>query len=304
MTDLTIGIVNYNTRHFLEDCLESIYRNPPACTFDIVVVDNGSNDGTIDWLRASYPQVCLVVNDKNMGIARGNNQAIQVGQGRYVLLLNSDTVVSPGTLDRMVEFLDVHPQAGAVGGKLINPDGSFQSSYDDYPTLWSEFLIITRVGILFSPHFPSHRDCHEVREVDWISSACLAVRREAVEQVGLIDERYFIYGDETDLQYRLRKAGRKVYFVPDIVTVHYGGRSLDRWKRRKLVYRGKLLYFQKNYGKLPFWTLRIMYVATSCLKLGIWILGMLNPRWWKRAGAEVRSNLDVLRLCFRPSSTW
>jgi N-acetylglucosaminyl-diphospho-decaprenol L-rhamnosyltransferase len=302
--DLTIGIVTYNGRALLARCLDSIYAAPPACRFEVVVVDNASADGTAEWLREVYPQVRAVPNTVNSGVARGNNQCLAAARGRYVLLLNNDTVVLPGMLDRLVAFADAHPDSGAVGGKLVNPDGSFQASYFDFPSLWSEFLHATHMGALVDPRYPSHVDSPEERPVDWIMSASLLVRRAASAQVGDVDESYFMYSDETDLQYRLHQAGWKVYYLPDVVTVHFGGQSASHWRRRKLIYRGKLLFFRKHYGPIRTALVQVLFGSISALKLAAW-----GPAWValgaqpirrERASNEIRSNVEVLRLSLRP----
>ncbi len=300
MVDLTVGLVNYNTRNYLQGCLESIFHPPSCCQVEVIMVDNASTDGSVEWVRANYPSVRIIENKHNVGVARGNNQTIRAAQGRYVFLLNTDTILMPGAIDRQVEFLDLHSDAGAVGGKLIFEDGSFQSSYDSFPTLWSEFLGVTWLGLLRNPRFPSNPDCNEIRLVDWISSASLVVRKSAVEQVGMIDETYFIYGDETDLQFRLKQSGWKIYFLPKVKTVHFGGRSLNRWWRRRLVYRGKILYHFKNVGRVASLMLRLMFASVVLLKLPFWCIYSLLPRCRPRGVQELTSNLEVIRLCFRP----
>jgi GT2 family glycosyltransferase len=216
-----------------------------------------------------------------------------------VLLLNDDTLVNGPSLDALVEFMDKHPEAGAVGGRLLNPDGTFQTGYASFSSLWQEFLIATTLGRLLSPSYPSHGSCGQVKSVDWLGSACLLLRRTALDRVGLLDEEYFIYGDETDLQYRLRQAGWVVYYLPKATTIHYGGRSLNRWRRRKMVYRGKMLFFRKNYGPWRTIALRVMLGIISTLKLCVWSVAFLVPCWRERAKQEFCSNLDVLRLCWR-----
>jgi GT2 family glycosyltransferase len=296
MIDVTIGIVTYNGKELLSRCLESILQHGACCSFEIVVVDNASSDGTVAWLRKAHGQVRLVGNDENAGVARGNNQCLAAARGRYVLLLNNDTLVRPGMLDRLVTFADEHPEAGAVGGRLVNPDGSFQDSYSDFPDLWIELLHATHLGVLLDPHYPCHGDCREVRQVDWIPSACLLVRKSAADQVGGVDETYFMYSDETDLQYRLRQAGWKVYYLPDVVTVHFGGQSASHWRRRRLIYRGKLLFFRKHRGPARTLTLRAMFAGGSAVRMLLWSVAWLAPGRRERAANELRSNLSVLRL--------
>jgi GT2 family glycosyltransferase len=297
--DLSIVLVCWNNKDYLEPCLESLYEAGLRSSFDVVVVDNGSVDGSQAMLRAKFPQVQLIQNDHNAGLGRASNQGIEATEGRHVLLLNNDTLVNGPSLDAMVEFLDTHSEAGAVGGRLLNADGSFQAGYAGFSSLREEFLIATRLGELFWDGYPSHADDSRVKPVGWLSSACLLLRREALDQVGLLDEEYFIYGDEADLQYRLQQAGWQVYYLPTAYTIHYGGRSMDRWRRRKMVYRGKMLFYQKNYGPLRTTGLRLMLAGLSLAKMLPWGAALISPGCRERAQKELHSNLDVVRLCWK-----
>lgn len=297
--DVSVVIVTRSNRRYLEPCLASLLGPPFRHTYDVVVVDNGSTDGTQEWLRATYPAVTLVDNGANVGLSRACNQGIVASSGRYVLLLNDDTLVNSAALDGMVDFLDRTPEAGAVGGRLMNEDGTVQACYNSFSTLREEALIATRVGEALWPGYPSTMDATTVERVDWICSACLMLRRAALDRIGLLDEEYFIYGDEVDLQYRLQKAGWGVYFIPGADTLHYGGRSLDRWKRRRMVYRGKMLFYRKHYGPLRTGTLRLMYATLSVAKLAWWGMQSVLPSRRERAVRELTSNLEVVRLCAR-----
>ena len=297
--DISVVLVCWNNKAYLEPCLHSLYGGNLRSSFDVVVVDNGSTDGSQQLLAARFPAARVIQNERNVGLGRASNQGIEATCGRYVLLLNNDTLVNGASLDAMVQFLDAHPEAAAVGGKLLNPDGSVQACYNRFPSLVDEFLVATRLGALLREGYPAIVDGDEVREVDWLGSACLMLRRAALERVGLLDESYFIYGDEVDLQYRLGRSGWRVYFLPHATTVHYGGRSLDRWRRRTMVYRGKMLFFQKNYGAACGWLLRALLFALSAGKVVVWIAASPVPGWRERATRELASNLDVMRLCLR-----
>jgi GT2 family glycosyltransferase len=266
-------------------------------SFDVVVVDNGSTDGSQQMLSENYPQVKLIQNDSNVGLAKASNQGIDATQGKYVLLLNNDTIVDGSSFDEMVDFLEQNSRVGAVGGKILNSDGSVQSCYNHFSTLWEEFLIATRLGELFHPGFPAVTYGEKIKSVDWITSACLMVRRDVLDEVGVLDESYFIYGDEVDLQFRIKEAGWEIYYLPQATIIHFGGRSMDRWKRRKLVYRGKMLFYKKHYGFLRTLLLRVMLGILSVMKILIWAVMFLLPRKRDLARKELRSNLDVLRLC-------
>ena len=295
--DMSIVLVCWNNKDYLEPCLKSLYESGLKSSFDVVVTDNGSTDGSQAMLAEKFPGVRIIQNDGNVGLGKASNQGIEMTQGRYVLLLNNDTIVNAEALDVLVEFLDDHPEAGAVGGKLLNPDGSFQSGYAGFSTLLEEFLITTHLGEILWDGYPSHGDTDQVKQVGWLSSACLLLRRSALDEVGLLDESYFIYGDEADLQFRLNKAGWKVYFLPSSEIIHYGGRSMDRWRRRKMVYRGKMLFYKKNYGGLSTFGLRMLFGVFSALKNLYWLLAFALPAKRERARLELNSNLQVISLC-------
>ncbi|MBI5653193.1 MAG: glycosyltransferase family 2 protein [Chloroflexi bacterium] len=297
--DFSVVIVCLNNKQYLEPCLRSLYDAGLKHRFDVVVTDNGSTDGAQAMVREKFPDVQLIQNDHNVGLSRACNQGIRATCGRYVLLLNDDTLVNAASLDALVDFLDAHPHAGAAGGRLLNPDGTVQSCYNNFSTLTEEFLIATQLGEWLRPGYPAVMEDHKLRQVGWITSACLLVRRAAFDQIGLLDEEFFIYGDEADLQYRLKQAGLPVYYVPTATTIHYGGRSMNRWRRRKMVYRGKMLFYKKNYGALQTGILRLMLGVLSVLKLNAWGIAFLVPRWRDRAWKEINSNLEVVRLCWK-----
>lgn len=297
VVDMSIVLVCWNNKAYLDPCLKSLYEGGLKSSFDVVVVDNGSTDGSQQMLAEKYPQVKLIQNAGNVGLGKASNQGIEATNGRHVLLLNNDTLVNAPALDVLVEYLDAHPKAGATAGRLLNPDGSFQSGFAPFSTLLEEFLIVTHIGELLWPGYPSHGDAQEIKETGWMSSACLLVRRAAFDQIGLLDEGYFIYGDEADLQYRLNKAGWKVVFLPNSSIVHFGGRSMDRWKRRKMVYRGKMMFYKKNYGLVSALLLRVLFFFMSLLKLLVWVVGFVIPSKNNQAKKELRSNIDVMALC-------
>lgn len=297
--DLSIVLVCWNNKNYLEPCLRSLYEGNLHSRFDVVVADNGSTDGSQDMLQEKFPQVQIIQNDRNLGLGKASNQGIEATRGRYILLLNNDTLVNGPSLDAMVDFLDREPAAGAVGGKLLHPDGSVQACYNNFPTLHEEFLIATRLGELLWKGYPGNISDNQVRSINWLGSACLMLRREALKKVGVLDEGYFIYGDEADLQYRLKKTGWQVYYLPYATTIHFGGRSMDRWRRRKMVNRGKMLFFQKNYGPFRTGILRGMLLLLSLGKMLGWGVAWIFPVGRDRAQKELKSNLDVVKLCWK-----
>ncbi len=295
--DVSIVLVCWNNLDYLDPCLKSLYDGNLEHTFDVIVVDNGSTDGSQAMLREKYPDVMIIQNDHNVGLAKACNQGIQNSTGKTILLLNNDTLVDGASLDKIVEYMLSTPDAGGAGGKLLNPDLSFQAGYANFSTLQEEFFIATGLGDLIWDGYPSHIDDGEIRVVDWLSSACLLLRRNTLDQVGLLDEEYFIYGDEADLQYRMKDAGWKVYYLPESTTIHYGGRSMNRWRRRRMVYRGKMLFYKKNYGILKLTLLRLMLAFLSAAKLAVWGIAYILPGKRERARQELGSNIEVIQLC-------
>jgi N-acetylglucosaminyl-diphospho-decaprenol L-rhamnosyltransferase len=279
---LSIIIVNWNTRDLLVECLSAIADGiaplSPA-QVETIVVDNASTDDSVALVRKLFPWVRLLQNSTNIGFAGGNNQALQQNQGRYCLLLNSDTVVSAGSLAIMVEFMEQHPTAGAVGAKLLNPDGSFQASYAAFPTLWSEFCLLTGLARWtigqYAPSPPPYAD-EAARLVDWVSGASLMVRRAALDQIGFMDEGYFMYSEETDLCWRLKQRGWQIWYVPDALIIHVGGASTSQMAltNHTRLYQSKLRFFRKNYGLWQACCLGSLLLVFSGVKLCVWrVLG-------------------------------
>lgn len=206
-------------------------------------------------VRERFPGVRIIANAANVGFAAANNQAIRASSGRYVLLLNSDTVALPGSIERLVRFADAHPRAGVVGLQLLNPDGSFQGSCAGTPTLLSETLSVLGLGErIYGRWFPNYgpRRSRRARLAGYIQGACMLARREAIRAVGLLDEGYFMYSEEPDWCLRMRRAGWQVWFTPGAAIIHYGGQS-TRQVRHAMVaalLRSKVRFFRKHYGPL------------------------------------------------------
>ena len=299
--EVSIVIVNYNTAFYTSQCLDSLDQHPPQVTYEMIVVDNASKDDSARVLEEKYPAIKLIRSPKNGGIAGGNNLGIHASTGRYVLLLNNDTIVLPGTIDAVYNFLKTHPEAAGVGGNLLNPDGSFQSGACAFSTLIEEFLNLTKLGGIIRPSYPSFQPFKDPRTVDWMSTAFMLFRLDALKQVGLVDEEYFIYSDEPDLEYRLWKAGWKIYYLPEINTIHFGGKSLEPWRSRKLKYRGRLLFFRKHRSPIEELLVRGMYAIASILKMIFWICLFLIPGKRKRAKLELSSQMDILHMSLSPS---
>jgi GT2 family glycosyltransferase len=272
--DLSIIIVNWNTRDLLSGCLTAITADPSwqaGYTAEVWVVDNASQDGSPAWVRQHFPWVKLIENQENVGFARANNQAIRQSNGRYLLLLNSDTAVSPDALQRLYCFLEEQPQAGGAGARLLYADGTMQRSCDLAPSLARELWRLLHLDA-FWPYavYPLARwDLSTSHTVDVLLGACLMLRREVVEQVGLLDENFFMYSEEVDLCHRLRQAGWTLHWVPDAVVIHYSGQSTKQAAVEMFLqlYRGKLLYFRKHHGRLAGGLYKVILFVVSLLRL-------------------------------------
>lgn len=245
--DLAIVIVNWNTRKLLVDCLTTLPAATAGLTVETWVVDNGSTDSSVPAVREQFPDVRVIANADNRGFAAANNQAIRAATGRHVLLLNSDTLAQPGSLTALVRFLDANPAVGIVGPCLRNADGSVQLSYASFPTLASELT-----GRNFRRRRPFPTQTAEAFAVDWVGGACFLVRREALTQFGLLDERYFMYTEEADWCFRARRAGWQVCYLPASEVVHLGGQSsrMASTRMKAELYRSKLRFFGKHYGRM------------------------------------------------------
>ncbi len=302
---LSIITVSWNTRALLDQCLASVFADPPRCAFDVWVVDNASQDQSAAFVRHKYPRVRLIENDSNAGFARANNQAMAQSDGDYVLLLNSDTVALPGMLDEMVQWMEAHPEAGIVGGTLMNPDGSFQASHGDYPTLVSELLNVAGVARWFyGPYFPSHPPVASQGAIpaDWVGGACLMARRQAIAGVGPLDEGYFMYAEEMDWCYRMTKAGRGVFSLPAARCVHWGGQSsaqVSRITPARLV-AATHRFMKKHYGAVPAAAFRAGAGALGIAKAAVFAVLALAHRarrgyWHDKAVANLTLALEGFR---------
>jgi GT2 family glycosyltransferase len=276
MIDVSIVVVNWNTCDLLAQCLRAVYDTTNDLDSEVIVVDNASTDGSQAMVRQEFPDVNLIANTENLGFARANNQAIRRSQGRYVLLLNSDAFVRENTIKQVVGFMDEHPEAGMVGCKLLYEDGRLQPSCTTFPTLFTEFCIATRLDKLFprSPLFGRYRMTYwgfdDVREVDVILGAFMLVRATAIDQVGLMDERYFMYSEEVDWCYRFKEKGWKITFYPHAEAVHVWGGSSKRVPVETLIrmYRSRIDFFRRHYGRRSAHFLKLVIGLNCFLRIG------------------------------------
>ena len=257
--ELSIIIANYNGCSLLAGCLKSIYQNPPKSSFEVFVVDDASSDGSCEMVREQFPGVNLLRNKKNVHYGKSNNRAFDLVQGRYVYLLNNDTVMLPDAMDAMIEFLDRYSRAGAVGSKLLNGDGTIQASVKTLPSFMSGLFGARSIITKLFPNNPftrQHllhlsRDLNEPFPAGYVSSASIMIRREVIERVGYLDGR-LSYHIDADYCKRIWDAGWEVYYLPRATVIHFehkGGTMVNR-KRRFMstveFHRGSYIYFRKH----------------------------------------------------------
>jgi N-acetylglucosaminyl-diphospho-decaprenol L-rhamnosyltransferase len=257
--DLSIIIVTWNTRELLAACLEALPAAVGGLAAETWVVDNASRDGTVEMLQVRFPAVRVIANQENRGWAGGNNQALKQSAGRCLLLLNADTEPRPGSLAALARFLDEHPEAGACGPMLLQSDGRVQGNGRRFPTFWKEFLDITGLRHLalgaYIRHFGWGREDFTTRaEVDEVTGACLLARRETVEQVGLLDEQFFMFYDEVDWCRRMKAAGWRIFYVPEAQVVHHVAASVKQigFEAYRRLFESQYRYFRKH-AAWPTW---------------------------------------------------
>jgi N-acetylglucosaminyl-diphospho-decaprenol L-rhamnosyltransferase len=279
--DLSIVIVGWNTKVLLKQCLDSVYANPPQCNFDVWVVDNSSSDDSVSMVKSCFPGIHLIENRKNVGFAAANNQALQQCQGTYILLLNPDTIVKQNVFDRLLSYMKDNPQVGGTGPRLLNGDGSFQLSCYPFPSVSREFwrLFYLDKIIPYGIYDSQKWNQNTPRDVDSIQGACLLVRKEALSQVGTFDESFFLYSEEIDLCYRIKKGGWQLAWIPDVEVIHFGGQSSKQVATQSFLnlYRGKVKFFRKHYGNLSAWLYCWVLVAATLARLAVSPFAWLEP---------------------------
>lgn len=279
--DVSILILNYNTRELTINALRSVYDSITSCRFEVILVDNASKDDSIPHIQAEFPQVTLILNQENVGFAIANNQAMRVAQGRYVLLLNSDTLIQSDTLETMLQFMDKHAEVGAAGCKLVLQDGSLDKACKrGFPTPSASFYYAFGISKLF-PHVPrfnqyqlGYKDPDDAYPVDCLVGAFMFVRRAAIDQVGMLDEEFFMYGEDIDWCYRIKQAGWVNYYYPKTQILHLKGAS-SRRKPVKIVYefhRAMWLFHRKHYQQRYSFIVNVLVYAGIGVKLALALL--------------------------------
>ncbi|WP_152395455.1 glycosyltransferase family 2 protein [Paenibacillus guangzhouensis] len=254
--DLSIIILNYNTRQLTLDCLQSVYASTTSYRYEVILIDNNSSDDSVEHFQRQYPATQLIANEENVGFSRANNQGMRIAKGRYILLLNSDTIVELDTFEMMLQFMDSHPDVGASGCKVILPDGSLDKACRrGFPTPSASFYYAFGFSKMFpdNPRFNQYQlgylSPDESYPIDCLVGAFMLVRREAMDQVGMLDEEFFMYGEDIDWCYRIKQAGWQNYYYPETFITHYKGAS-SRRKPYKIIYefhRAMYLFHRKHY---------------------------------------------------------
>lgn len=284
--DLSIIIINHNTRQLLYECLLSLQHGNAGIHFEIIVVDNGSTDGSPEMVAEQFRRAILIRNHSNEGFAKPNNQGLKIAAGRYCMLLNSDTVVKPNAMETLIEFMDKHPEAGACGPRLVFGDGRLQPSCRSFPSLWRHFCDMSGLENLFPKSIFGNLETrftydHDA-EVDQPMGAALMMRREVLEQVGYLDERFKIYYNEVDWCRRTSKAGWKIFFVHNAEIIHYGGKTTEITNRSFEQFdemnRNCLSYYEKHFGGIGLFLYKMMLVIGFSVRVVLWrVASLLRP---------------------------
>lgn len=306
MVDVTVVVINWNTRDLLHQTLATLQLAIAGMDVETIVVDNGSDDGSAEMVRRDWPNVDLIALPRNVGFAAGNNVGIKRSRGRKILLLNSDVIVLASTVRGLSDCLDRRPEVGCVGARHLNADGTLQRSMDRFPTLlgdllsYSELYRLPPVEAYLRRRYPWWSEHDVEREIGWVNGACLMVRREVIDSVGLFDESFFIYGEEIDWCYRMWAGGWQVAFTPDAEVIHLGGQAMDAASARRIVllYLGQVKFYDKHYSSVRLAGLRSGIAAMAFARLALLAILYVAARaglrlddahWELVAGERVRT---------------
>lgn len=276
MVDVSVCIVTYRARDFLQDCLQSLHKNTKL-TFEVIVVDNGSMDGTAQMLQQEFPVVHLIENENNLGYTQPMNQALRLAGGRYLLQLNPDTLILPHALDNLVAFMDTHTEVGICGPKVLNSDYTLQKPCrrgESRP--WAVISYFTGLAALFpgsrlfGQYLMGYIDENQTHPVDGVSGSCMIIRRSVSDQIGYLDERFFAWQEDADYCFRARQAGWQVYYMPEAQIIHYGsmgGSQVEPYRSIYAWHKSYYLYYRKNLAKDYFFLFNWLYYLAMFLKL-------------------------------------
>ncbi|MDP2960349.1 MAG: glycosyltransferase family 2 protein [candidate division Zixibacteria bacterium] len=287
--DLAVIIVNFNTASLLKECLNSVEENRGNLKLEIFVVDNNSRDQSVEMIKKDFPQIKLMVNSENIGFARGVNLGLALAKGRYFLLLNPDVKVLTGVLKGMIEFMEQNKDAGLAGVQLLNSDGTKQNSMANFPSLSQELLNKSLLRILFPEKYPSkYQEYKSPIEVDSVIGACMIVRPEAVKEVGELDPGYFLFLEETDWCFQMKKKGWKIFHIPQLKIYHKQGQSLLDLKSKGRIeyYRSYYRFFKKNYSRISYIILKIIHFIKTMINIGLNLIASILTLGLKKGYRE------------------
>jgi GT2 family glycosyltransferase len=297
-TDVAVVIVSWNTRDILRGCLRSVFEQTQHASFHVFVIDNNSHDDSADMVRSEFPEVTLIANAENRGFAAACNQGMRLASARYTLLLNPDTVVLDDAISRCVDYADVHPDVGVVGCQVLEDENRITPTGFSFPSPLNVFLALSGLSRAFPhsrlfgrPEF-SWWDRNSERDVDVVTGMFMLVRREAIAQVGLMDEAYFVYSEEADWCYRFSQAGWRRVFTPCARIVHLDGGAKSTKQASKKMFvqlqKSAMIYHRKNLGPASWWLLKLIYIGSNFVRMIAWfVLSVLNrdDRDWHRSAA-------------------
>lgn len=315
---LSIIIVSWKVKKDLVQCLDSLYENPPACSFEVIVVDNASSDGTVEAIKRDFPKAIVIANDENRGFAAANNQGIKKSRGEYILLLNPDTIVPPNSLDVLVNFMDENSNVGGCGPQLLNKDGTIQPSARRFPTFRGALYrhTVFRFLRIFRKEYKrwlmKDFDYDAQKEVDQLMGSALLIRKVVIDSIGLMDENFFMYYEEVDICYRIKQVGRRIVFVPKAVITHSGGRSSGQIPVRKriMMLTSLLKFFRKHRGRFVTAAFNLIFkpsviirdicnIITSAV---VYLLALITMNKARRLRAEAKltnSTVFVGKYCWK-----
>ncbi len=307
MTDVSVIVVNWNVRDLLRQCLASVRDGGGALAVETIVVDNASTDGSAEMVRMEFPEVTLIANEHNPGFAAANNQGLKAARGRYVFLLNPDAQVVDDALPTMAAYMDAHPDVGLLGPMLRYANGRLQSSRRRFPTLATALVESTVLEQWFPNAGPIRRyrmldtPDNAIQDVDWVVGAAMFARREAVEQVGPLDEGYFMYSEELDWGRRFRAAGWRVVYVPTALVIHHEAKSSEQNLAQRDIrfHTSRVRYFRKYHGAFQAGLVRWFVLATFVYQLAVEGLKWLVGHKRSLRASRVRAYIQVLRSGLR-----
>lgn len=300
---VSIIIVNYNTDKLLIDCVKSVSSSMRLSDFELIVVDNSSSDESLIEFKKEYPDVFLINNKENVGFSKAVNQTLKTIKGQFVLLLNPDTVIEHGSIDKMISFMQDNPQTGVCGPAIYNPDKTLQMSSHHFPRLLDIFFDKTHLSKIFSknPLFGRYQMSYwahdTTREVDWLTGACLMVRTELLNQINGFDERFFMFCEDIDLCLRIKQKGFKSVFLPQAKIIHYksGSSNIIRNKAPIMAWESLIMFWQKHYGQFSAFLLKGILCLDAIVKIAALKIMLLKVKNNEDTLAEIDYFKQILK---------